>query len=586
MLLATQHLNKSYGAVVVLRDISQIVNQGDRVGLVGANGAGKSTLLRLLAGRETPDNGAVVVAPLAEIGYYAQATADSPATTLHELIEESVGPLRQLEARMRALEAEMARHSVGADQRAPAHAPTETGAQRDDAGQPAYTADPLTALLDEYGQLATRFQDRGGYEVEARIDQALAGLRVDQLPRERALASLSGGERARVGLATLLLSAPDILLLDEPTNHLDGASLAWLEGYLAAYAGAVVAVSHDRHFLNRAVTRICEIDDDTHTLTTYEGAYDAYAQAKAAERARWEADYARQQEEISALRRRIRETARQVGRHRAPTDNDKSAYNFSGERAQQAVARNVRSAAQQLSRIEADPIAKPPKPLRFNNARFRGEEALGGAVVAQLEGVTLRLGERVILRDADLTLTPETRLTLVGPNGVGKTTLLRLLLGELAPESGSLRIAPGVRFGYLPQESAPLDTRLTVLAAYREGFSGYDADFIAGLIGHGLFHLADVTKTIRQLSPGQRRKLEIARLLATRPNALLLDEPTNYISLDTLETFEAAVLAFPGPVVAVSHDRTFIERFGSDTLALADGQFTLRPVAEYLAADH
>ncbi len=581
MLLAAQRLNKSYGAVVVLRDISLIVNQGDRMGLVGANGAGKSTLLRLLAGREEPDSGAISVAPRAEIGYFAQTAPDSSSATIHDMIEAAIAPLRQIEARMRTLEVEMALYSapVNAGHSGSAHAGLIPHG-----GDP-LNDDRLAALLDEYGQLATHFQDHGGYELEARIDQALAGLRVEHLPHERTLASLSGGERARVGLATLLLRAPDILLLDEPTNHLDAGALAWLEDYLAAYAGAVVVVSHDRHFLNRAVTRIGEIDDDSHALTTYDGAYDAYAQAKAAERAKWEADYARQQEEISALRKRIRETARQVGHNRAPTDNDKSAYNFSGERAQAAVSRNVRSAAQQLARIEADPIAKPPKPLRFNNARFRGEDALGGKIVAELTDVTLRLGERTILRDADLTLTSDARLTLVGPNGVGKTTLLRLLLGELAPDSGSVRVAPGVRFGYLPQESAPLDPRLTVLAAYRDGFSGYDADFIAGLIGHGLFHLADVTKTIGQLSPGQRRKLEIARLLATRPNTLLLDEPTNYISLDTLETFEAAVLAFPGPVVAVSHDRTFIERFGGDTLTLADGQFTLRPVAEYLADD-
>ncbi|HEX8033344.1 MAG TPA: ATP-binding cassette domain-containing protein, partial [Ktedonobacterales bacterium] len=332
MLLHVRSLSKTFGAADVLRDVSLVVNRGERIGLVGANGAGKTTLLRILTGGEAADAGTVTFAPDVEVGYLPQTTPDFHGATLDDLIRESVGGLRRMESRMRAIEAELA--AAGGD-----------GAEGSDGR--------VQALLDEYGHLATRFQDRGGYELDHRIAAVLAGLRLDYLPRTREVRSLSGGERARVGVAALLLRSPDLLLLDEPTNHLDVASLEWLEGYLAAYDGAALIVSHDRQFLNRTVTVICEIDDLTRGLVRYEGDYDAYAQAKAAARAEWEERYQRQQEEIKELRRRIREADTHGGHNRAPTDNDKMSYKFFGERVQRTVGRTVRSAQEELARIEA-----------------------------------------------------------------------------------------------------------------------------------------------------------------------------------------------------------------------------------------
>ncbi|MGH2504525.1 MAG: ATP-binding cassette domain-containing protein, partial [Ktedonobacterales bacterium] len=206
-------------------------------------------------------------------------------------------------------------------------------------------------------------------------------------------------------------------------------------------------------------------------------------------------------------------------------------------------------------------------------------------LILRAEGVSKRLGGRDLAREIDLIVTPATRFTLVGPNGAGKTTLLRLLLGQIPPDSGVVRVAPGARIGYLAQEPLALDPTRTVLEAYREGFEGPDAGFIAGLIGYGLFQLDDAEKLVGALSPGQRRKLKIARLLAERPTVLALDEPTNYVSLDSLDVFEAAVTEFPGPVIAVSHDRYFIRRFGGDTLELRDGRLIRRPAEEYLALE-
>lgn len=545
MLLTAAHLAKSYGAYTVLEDGSLVINGGDRVGIVGANGAGKSTLLRLLAGREAPDAGTVACAPSLDIGYLPQATPTLAGGSIADLLHEAVGGLRRLEGQMRTLEAAMA----------------------------AATGERLAALLDEYGQAATRFQDRGGYALDARIAAVLAGLGLADLAPSRALAALSGGERARIVLAALLLRAPDLLLLDEPTNHLDLASLEWLEGYLAAYPGAAAIVSHDRHFLNRAVTHIVEVDDATHRLKRYTGDYDAFVRAKAGERAQWEDAYARQREEVRELRRRIREAARAAGHNRPPTDNDKTAYKAAGARAQAAVSRTVRSAEEQLRRIGADPVAQPPKPLRFQ-PRFQAT-ALQSSQIVRAEHLSKGFGDRVVLRDLSFILGPGARILLTGPNGAGKTTLLRLLLGRETPDGGSVRLAPGARIGYLPQDPAEADPRRTILDTYKEGLVGPESTLVASLLGNGLFRLEDLGKTLGQLSLGQRRKLEIARLVADGPNVLLLDEPTNYLSLDVLEAFEAATLAFPGPVIAVSHDRWLLERFGGVVWRLADGVVTM-----------
>jgi macrolide transport system ATP-binding/permease protein len=546
MLLRVMGIGRTFGAVTVLDGIDLVVNRDDRLGIVGSNGAGKSTLLRIIAGADVADAGFVTVAPSVTVGYLPQATPDFAGATLGDLIRASVGDLRVLEERLHAVEAAMA---------------TATG-------------DALTTLLDEYGTLASDFADRDGYTLDHRIAAVLAGLGLTGMPHDRIVATLSGGESARVGLAALLLRDPDLLLLDEPTNHLDFATMTWLEDYLANYRGGVVIVSHDRQFLNRAVNAIGEIDDHTHALKRYSGNYDAYAVAKRAERAQWEADYARQQEELRELNHRIREGARQVAHNRRPKDGDKFIYNFKGENVQSAVARNVRQAEEQLARIEADPIPKPPKVMRFT-ARF-GAEALRSDTVMQVAGLSKRYGDRVVLREISFTLGATGRMLLVAPNGAGKTTLLRLLLGQDAPDAGTVRLVASAAVGYLPQEPELPDPTRTVLQAYGRGLVGLDEHFIAGLIGYGFFRLEDMTKQVRQLSLGQQRKLELARLIAARPNVLILDEPTNYLSLDVVEAFEAAIATFPGPVLAVSHDRWFIDRFMGEVWALEEGELVRR----------
>ncbi|QBD76496.1 ABC-F family ATP-binding cassette domain-containing protein [Ktedonosporobacter rubrisoli] len=555
MLLTVNQLTKTYGAITVLSEISFIVNAQDRIGIVGPNGVGKSTLFRLLTHSEDADQGSITFAPGVEYGYLPQATPDFYGRTIDELIKEAVGNLYQLQERMQQLESAMSQA----------------------------TEDQLPALLEEYSEVSTRFQERGGYELDYKIDFVLSGLHIDYLPRDRDVHTLSGGEKERIGLAILLLSSPDILLLDEPTNHLDFASMAWLESYLAAYRGALLTVSHDRQFLNRAVNQIFEIDEHKHQLKVYSGNYDAYVQAREAERAKWEEEYERQQEEIKALRKRIREARLRASRtHFGPArDNDKFARYSHEQSAQRTSASKLHMAEALLQRIEADPIPKPPELLQ-GNWQFNGEP-MQSQVVLNFSHVSKQFGTRSLFRDLQLTIAPRARILLTGPNGAGKTTLCKLLMGLEQPDEGQIYRAPGVRIGYLSQEPA-LDPQKTVIETYRYDQVGYEGEFVGRLIGYGLFRLEDMPKKVSQLSQGQQRKLEIACLVARQPNVLLLDEPTNYISLDILETFEAAILNFPGPVLAISHDRWFIERFGGQIWELRDEQLQQLDSADYLQA--
>ena len=546
MLLSIRGIHKTYGAITVLSNISFTINAQDRVGLVGPNGVGKSTLLRILTDREEADQGTITYGTAVEYGYLEQSTPPFYGETIDDLLRESVGNLRQLEECMRQLEGCMAD-------------------ERDER---------LEQLLAEYDTVSAHFQERGGYEIDARIERILAGLRIDYLSRTRVVSTLSGGEKARVGLAALLLRSPDVLFLDEPTNHLDFATLAWLESYLATYHGALLIVSHDRQFLNRTVTQIFEIDEHQHELQIYSGNYDAYTQTKTAERARWEEACERQQEEIQELRKRIRALKQAASRSNfgPPRDNDKITYNGHIEIKQNASASRLKGVEQQLRLIETDPVPKPPQLLRVNS-QFKATP-MQSQVVIRLNTVTKRFGEHIVLNGQSLEVGADTRVVLTGANGAGKTTLFKLIMGLEQPTSGEISLVPGSRIGYLPQEPQ-LDPAKTVIETYRYEQIGYEDELIGRLIGYGLFRLEDMQKKVGQLSLGQQRKLEIARLMAGEYNVLLLDEPTNFISWDALEAFEEAIRTFPGPVLTISHDRWFIQRIAAEVWELNAGKLNV-----------
>jgi len=383
------------------------------------------------------------------------------------------------------------------------------------------------------------------------------------------VASLSGGEKARVGLAALLLQAPDLLLLDEPTNHLDFAALEWLEMFLQGFSGALLVVSHDRVFLNCTVQAIVEIDETSRAATLYGGNYDFFAQEKALARTRWVEGYAEQQEEIRDLRRFIQSKARQVG-HNRPGDGDKLAYNYRGGRVEATIGRNLRAAEERLRRIEADPVPKPPPPLRINPA-FDPARLVNKTPIS-LSQVSVVFGERHVLDDVTVALGVQERIVIVGPNGAGKSTLLKVLAGRLKPDAGDVTTAASTVIGYLDQEQESLPATGTLYEAYAAGRTGDWEERKVELMSYHLFVFADLLKPVATLSIGQKRKLQLALLMAAHANVLLLDEPTNHISLDVLEEFEAALLEFRGAIIAVSHDRRFIERFADQVWELRAGR--------------
>ena len=545
MLLSVSHVSMSFGPISVLNDISFVVNDGERVGLVGANGVGKSTLLRIITGEITPDSGDVLIPESVTPGYLAQQPPLLPDATVDDLIYEIVGELRQLETQLRDIESRLAN-------------PDED----------------LDALLVDYGEIQERFERAGGYEIDHQIESVIAGLGLGDLDRQRLFASLSGGEQERILLATLLLRSPDLLQLDEPTNHLDFAALGWLESYLSTYPGGILAVSHDRAFLNRTANRIVEIDERTRTAKQYVGNYDDFAAQHERERADWIAQYAAQQEEIHELRRALRVSSRQIAPNRAPRDADKMAYDFKGGRIDAAISRGVRAAEERLRRIEAEAIEKPPSTLRilpeFDVAAVRSAEVIAATDLRQ------EWDGKVILDDVSFVIGAGDRIVIVGPNGAGKTTLLNIIAGRATPTSGEVRVARDVRLGYLDQAADLSAESGTVLDVYRRGLEMDQQAAIDELIRYGLFTIEDVRKSVSVLSAGQRRKLQLARLLAEHPSVLLLDEPTNHLSFDVLTRLEHALLEYPGPLVCVSHDRWFIERFDGVVWELRHGQLVVR----------
>jgi macrolide transport system ATP-binding/permease protein len=544
MAFSAKGIAKEYDHRSVLSGVSVGLTPGAKVALVGANGTGKSTLLRILAGQEPPDEGTVSHSAYDEIGFLPQTLPVVAGETIHDVIASSVAGLKQLEQRMRELEKRMAES-------------------------------PADEILAEYGEISARFEDRGGYSIEARTDEVLASLGVAYLTQDRRVAGLSGGEKALLALAALLLAAPDILLLDEPTNDLDNPALTWLEGYLKAYKGAVLFVTHDRDFVDAVATAILELDEHSHEMTRYEGNYGRYLDAKRAALIRAQQAHDAQQAEIAELRQQAATTARAVGFGRAASDHDKRAYNFRGASVDRAISRNVRAAQEKLARIEAHPLQPPPKPLRFS-ARFAAGHLRRGTVAIQAEGLVVRYLDRRVLDQVTCLLDAEDRVCLTGLNGSGKSTLLRILADKPQPHTGSVQAQPGIRIGYLPQEpqlpdpSGTAATNIT-LGLSRAGLTSVTAEARGWLVRWGLLTREDLTKRVSDLSVGQQRKIELGVLVGSNPDVLLLDEPTNHLSFDVIESLQDAINEFQGPVLIVTHDRRLIRQFARTLWTLREG---------------
>jgi macrolide transport system ATP-binding/permease protein len=529
--LTLRAVSKAFAHRRVFDAVSLTIQPGERVGIVGENGSGKSTLLRLIAGRDQPDDGEITVMADGGVGHLGQVVDLPDDSTVGDAIDAALGEIRELERRIAAAEQDLGTAS--------------------------------TERMADYSTLRTTFELRDGYRADAKVQSAMSKLGIGDLELDRRLGTLSGGQRARLALAGVLAAEPELLLLDEPTNDLDQQAVSWLENRLQAHNGTVVLVTHDRLLLERVATAIIEVDGDRRTVTRYGNGYASYLAEKRAARQRWEQAYAGWVGEIERWTEWAATTAYQVAPGRAIKDHNKCKYNGDGMRVQESISTRVRSAAERLERLRAEPVPEPPEPLHL--------DAPLDTVVR--EGVALELHDvRVNGRlDVDeLMLHAGQRLLVSGPNGAGKSTLLEVASGRLRPDRGTVGCQG--RISYLPQDVPLSRPGVDLLAAFSQGRVGTPEEHRERLRSLGLFRPADFRTPVGALSVGQRRRLALARLLDRDADLLLLDEPTNHLSLTLVEEFEAALEVYTGAIVVVSHDRMLRERWRGGELALRSGR--------------
>ncbi|MGW6717153.1 ribosomal protection-like ABC-F family protein [Streptomyces globisporus] len=550
--LAMKDVSKAYGDRSVLDQVTLTVRPGEKTAVIGENGSGKSTLLRLLAGAEAPVTGEITVRFPGGTGYLAQTLDLDPAATVQDAVDAALAELRDLERRIREAEAGLSERKPGAPE-------------------------PTDAELAAYGDLLTAYEDRDGYRADARTEAALHGLGLAHLTRDRPLGTLSGGEQSRLALACVLAAAPELLLLDEPTNHLDARAVGWLEDHLRAHRGTVVAITHDRAFLERVTSVILEVDRDLRTVTRYGDGWDGYRTAKAAARRRW----AQEHEEYLAELARTEEVVEAAGARLAATGGDPKQGFGKHRRSHEAkLAGRVRAARTRLDALRRSPVPPPPRPLAFtglpsvatetggttDTTDTTGGPASRARTLVELDSVSV--GDRLHL--PSLRVTWKARLLVTGENGAGKTTLLRVLAGDLTPDTGT--VTRHARIGYLPQELPARPTRRTLLATFAAGRPGFPDEYADDLLALGLFRPEDLDVPVASLSVGQQRRLALARLVTRPADLLVLDEPTNHIALSLVEELEQALDQYRGAVVVVSHDRSFRARFSGDVLELRAGR--------------
>ena len=519
MLLRAEALARQIGERCLFAGVAFELRPRDRLGLVGPNGAGKTTLLRLLGGEEAPDAGRVLAPRRVRIGRLGQEVDPTLSHSVREEAARALAHLDALDREARELEARMA----------------------------AGSGEPARALVERYDALRARFDAADGFRREARVERVLAGLGFGTEERGRPVRSFSGGWLMRIQLAKLLLAEPDVLLLDEPTNHLDLPAIEWLEGFLDAYRGAVVAVSHDRTFLTRHTTRIAELEHGV--LTVYEGNWEAYLEQRAARREQAEA------------RRRSEE------RRRAELERFVDRFRYKASKARQAQSR-----IKMIARMERDATEAPRANARRMHLRIPPPVRAGDIVLA-LEGVAQGYGETRVYEDLDLLLRRGDRVALVGPNGAGKSTLLRIAAGTVPIERGMRRLGHRVtQTFYAQHQLESLDPDGSVLGELERIAAIDDVPRLRGHLGAFLFSGDDVQKKVAVLSGGEKARLALARLLLRPANFLVLDEPTNHLDLAACEVLEDALRGYEGTLLFVSHDRAFVNAVATRVLEVRAGR--------------
>jgi len=516
ILLQVNQLTKYFGAEMILSNIKLEVQTRDRIALVGRNGAGKSTLLKMIAGQLSFDSGEIIKPKNVEIGYLAQNTGlESNLSIWDEMLTVFKG-LQEQEKTLRKLEMQMSDPNV------------------------IENPDQFDRILKEYDQLQYTFKESGGYQFEADIRSVLHGLRFQDFDYNTKISTLSGGQKTRLALAKLLLTTPDILILDEPTNHLDIETLSWLEQYLQGYKGAVLIVSHDRYFLDKVVTQVYEISRNH--IQKFIGNYSSYLDQKAANYERDMKLYEKQQDEIAKL-----ETFIQKNLARASTTKR---------------AQSRRKTLEKLERLDRPDGNEKSATFGFNITKQTGND------VMKINDLSIGYQDHVVSENISFSINRGDSLALVGPNGVGKSTLLKTIIDKLPKQAGTIHFGSNVMIGYYDQEQAELSSNKRVLNELWDDFPLTPEKDIRTVLGNFLFSGDDVLKTVNSLSGGEKARLALSKLMMEKCNVLILDEPTNHLDLDSKEVLENALIDYPGTILFVSHDRYFINRIATKVIEL------------------
>jgi len=524
--ISVQNVTKQFGTKIVLEDACAQIRPGETVGLVGTNGAGKTTLFRLITGELDPDLGKVVRAKRASIGYLRQEPQIDGDRTLHEEVGQAFDGLLALERRLHDVSERMALHEPGEE---------------------------LDALMAQYERINAQFIAAGGHTFETRLNEILGGLGFSQSDQDKPMALLSGGQKCRAALAKLLLEDRPLLLLDEPTNHLDIDAVRWLEKFLAGHRGGAVVISHDRYLLNRLCGRIIEVAD--RRTESFPGNYSNYAETK---------------------QRLLLTEQRQFEKDQAFIKKERAfiAKHLAGQRTAEAKGRRKRL-ERRLSEgafTEETTRVKRTAGIRFDKP---GEARTTGPTALRTDGLTMAFGDHELFRDLSFQLPQGERLGITGPNGTGKTTLLRILLGHLDARAGTVTIEGSPTIAYYSQEHTEMDTSRTVLEEIRACDPALTEERARTFLARFLFLGDDVFKTIGLLSGGEQSRVRLAAMILKAPDLLVLDEPTNHLDIPSREVLEEALLEFPGTIVAVSHDRFFLDRVATRLLVMRRDACTL-----------
>lgn len=517
ILLQAEHIHKAYGIDVILQDVSLQIQTGERVGLVGVNGAGKSTLMKIVAGQLSYDSGIIRIPKEVALGYLAQNSGLESQNSIWAEMLLVFSDLQKEEVELRKLEALMGDATVLANERR------------------------YHQILEDYSRRSEAFKERGGYSYEASIRGVLHGLRFAEMDYQTPIKTLSGGQKTRLALAKLLLQSPELLLLDEPTNYLDIETLTWLENYLQNYRGAVLIVSHDRYFLDKLVNVVYEIERNR--ATRFSGNYSRFLDLKAASLEQELKKFEKQQDEIARL-------------------EDFIARNL----ARASTTKRAQSRRKTLEKI--DRMDKPIAHSKSANFSFDISK-MSGHVVMKASGLSIGYPDSVLSRSLSFEMEREERVALVGPNGIGKSTLLKTIIGQLPQLAGSFQMGSNVMIGYYDQEQRHLHSDKTILAEIWDDYPLMPEKEVRTLLGNFLFSGDDVQKKISELSGGERARVSLVKLLLKQANFLIFDEPTNHLDILSKEVLENALFDYPGTILFVSHDRYFLNKIATRVLEIS-----------------